>query len=173
MPAMTLPGCGPRGQITPDTDELPKFTVTRRVSFRPPEIFAVVSDVGSYNEFLPLVERSTVRNRKPIVNDVENFSADIVVGYKKMGIQESFISQVESSATSLTVTAVSFGNAVKKLSSSWQITPVDEKRSDITFAVDYEMKSAMLQMVLGSMFERVAERIMNAFEARAATLYRS
>ncbi|MGB8315837.1 MAG: SRPBCC family protein, partial [Aestuariivirga sp.] len=62
------------------------------MNFKPPEIFAVISDVGSYNEFLPLVERSTVRNRKPAVNDIENFRADIVVGYKKMGIQESFIS---------------------------------------------------------------------------------
>ena len=168
---MTLQGCAQRGPITPDTDELPRFTATRRVNFTPAQIFAVVADVGSYKEFLPLVERSTVRNRKPAVDDYESFHADLVIGYKKMGIHESFSSQVETSRVNLSVNAVSSGKAVKKLISSWQITAVEENKADITFAVDYEMKSHLLQMLLSGMFDHAARKVMGAFEARAEMLY--
>jgi coenzyme Q-binding protein COQ10 len=173
MREKTLPGCGPPGPITPDTDEVPRFTVTRRVNFPPQQIFAVVADVGSYKEFLPLVERSTVRNRQPPVDNYESFSADLVIGHKKMGIHESFSSLVETSLEKLSVNAVSSGKAVKKLVSSWQITPVEDNKSDISFAVDYEMKSHFLQMLLSSMFDHAARKVMGAFEARAEQLYRS
>lgn len=152
---------------------MPKFSTTHRVDFTPQQIFAVVADVGSYKEFLPLVERSTVRNRKPPVDGNENFGADLIVGYKKMGIQEHFSSQVQTSLKDLSVSVVSSGNAVKKLISSWRITAVEDNKSEITFAVDYEMKSPMLQMIMKGMFDSAARKIMGAFEARAAKLYRS
>jgi coenzyme Q-binding protein COQ10 len=150
---------------------LPRFTVTRRVNFKPQQIFAVVADVASYKEYLPLVERSTVRNRKPAVDEYESFNADLVIGYKKMGIHESFSSQVETSLANLSVNAVSSGKAVKKLISSWQITAVEDNKSDITFAVEYEMKSHLLQMLLSGMFDHAAKKVMGAFEARAEKLY--
>ncbi|HUQ35741.1 MAG TPA: type II toxin-antitoxin system RatA family toxin [Aestuariivirga sp.] len=152
---------------------MPKFSTTHRVDFTPQQIFAVVADVGSYKEFLPLVERSTVRNRKPAVDGNENFGADLLVGYKKMGIQESFSSEVQTSLKDLSVSAVSSGNAVKKLISSWKIAAVEGGKSEITFAVDYEMKSPMLQMVMKGMFDMAARKMLNAFEARAAKLYKS
>jgi coenzyme Q-binding protein COQ10 len=152
---------------------LPKFSKTHRIDFTPQQIFAVVADVGSYKEFLPLVERSTVRSRKPAVDGNENFGADLLVGYKKMGIQETFSSQVQISLKDLSVNAVSSGNAVKKLISSWKIAAIEDGKSEITFAVDYEMKSPMLQMIMKGMFDSAARKILNAFEARAAKLYKS
>lgn len=152
---------------------MPKFSTTHRVDFTPEQIFAVVADVGRYNEFLPLVERSTVRNRKPPVDGNENFGADLLVGYKKMGIQETFSSQVQTSLKDLSVNTISSGNAVKKLISSWQIVAMEGGKSEITFAVDYEMKSPMLQMLMKGMFDSAARKIMGAFESRAAKLYRS
>jgi len=166
-------GCVRHAPDSQDTDELPRFTATRRVNFSPQQIFDVVADVGSYKEFLPLVERSTVRNRKPAVDGYESFNADLVIGHKKMGIHESFSSQVETSSANLSVNAVSSGNAVKKLISSWQITSVEGNKSDITFAVDYEMKSHLLQILLSRMFDHVAKKVMGAFEARAEELYNS
>ena len=173
MRAMISPGSARHASKIPDTDELPRFTATRRVNFSPQQIFKVVADVGSYKEFLPLVERSTVRNRKPAVDEYESFSADLVIGYKKMGIHESFSSQVETSLVNFSVNAVSSGKAVKKLISSWQITAAEGNTSDITFAVDYEMKSHLLQMLLGGMFDHAAKKVMGAFEARAKKLYNS
>jgi len=173
MRATISPDFVQHGSNTPDTDELPRFIATRRVNFSPQQIFEVVADVGSYKDFLPLVERSTVRNRKPAVDEYESFSADLVIGYKKMGIHESFSSQVETSLANLSVNAISSGKAVKKLISSWQITAVEGNKSDITFAVDYEMNSHLLQMLLSGIFDHAAKSVMGAFEARAEKLYNS
>jgi coenzyme Q-binding protein COQ10 len=152
---------------------VPKFSTIYRVDFTPQQIFAVVADVGSYKEFLPLVERSTVRNRKPSSDGSEIFGADLLVGYTKMGIQESFSSQVQTSLSDLTVNTISTGNAVKKLISTWKIAAVDDGKSEITFAVDYEMKNPMLQMIMKGMFDSATRKILSAFEARAAKLYKS
>jgi coenzyme Q-binding protein COQ10 len=171
MRAMISPDCVRRVPNIPDTDELPIFSVTRRVDFSAKQIFAVVADVANYKEFLPLVERSTVRNRRHADEGCESFSADLVVAYHKLRIQEEFASQVETSLPKLLVSAVSTGTAVKKLNSTWQITGVTGKTSDITFTVDYEMKSHMLQMLLSGMFDSALRKIMNAFEARAQELY--
>jgi len=152
---------------------VPQFSATRRVDFSPQQIFAVVADVGSYKEFLPLVERSTVRNRKPAVDGNESFGADLLVGYRKMGIHETFSSQVQANSKDLSVNAVSTGNAINKLISSWKIAAVEDGKSEITFAVDYEMKNPMLQMLMKGMFDMAARKIMNAFEDRAGKLYRS
>lgn len=152
---------------------MPKFSTTRRVDFTPQQIFAVIADVGSYKEFLPLVEHSTVRNRQPAIDGNENFGADLLVGYRKMGIHETFSSQVQTSLKDLSVSAVSSGNAVKKLISSWKIIPIEDGKSEINFAVDYEMKSPIMQMVMKGIFDSAARKIMGAFEARAAKLYKS
>ena len=39
------------------------------------------------------------------------------------------------------------------------------------FAIDYEFKSRMLTMVMGSMFESVFRKFGEAFEARADAVY--
>ncbi|RVA65160.1 type II toxin-antitoxin system RatA family toxin, partial [Mesorhizobium sp. M7A.F.Ca.CA.001.08.2.1] len=43
---------------------MPKFEATRRVSHTPEQMFALVADVESYPQFLPLCEALTVRSRK-------------------------------------------------------------------------------------------------------------
>jgi coenzyme Q-binding protein COQ10 len=73
----------------------------------------------------------------------------------------------------MTVNTISTGNAVKKLMSSWRITAVEDNKSEITFAMDYEMKSPMLQMIMKGMFDSAARKILSAFEARATKLYKS
>jgi coenzyme Q-binding protein COQ10 len=166
-----LRGFGRRAKKPPDTDQLPKFSVTRRVEFSPEQIYAVVADVASYKDFLPLVERSTVRGRKPTVDGLEKFNADVVVAYHPLRIQEEFSSQVEADANRRLVTTVSSGAAVKRLFGSWQIEGLGPNSCAIHFSVDYEMKSMMLQMLMSGMFDSAVRKIMNAFESRAAKLY--
>jgi coenzyme Q-binding protein COQ10 len=149
---------------------LPNHTLTRRMEYSPEQLFMVVADVAKYKEFLPLVERSTVRDRKPGEVGCESFSADLVVAHEKLRIREEFASQVETNRPGLKVSAISSGNAVKRLQSTWQIAAAGTE-SEIIFTVDYELKNPMLQMILGGMFDMAAQKILGAFEARARALY--
>jgi coenzyme Q-binding protein COQ10 len=151
---------------------MPHFKVTRRVNFKPEQIFAVIADVGSYREFVPLVERSTVRARKTAIGAPEQkFSADLVVAYHPLRIEEHFASDVETSVKDFTVKTRSRGAAVKSLESTWTVAAVDEEQSDVTFEVEYELKGFFLQKIFSGMFDYAVRRIMTAFEIRASVLY--
>jgi coenzyme Q-binding protein COQ10 len=151
---------------------MPHFTVTRRVNFAPEQIFAVIADVGSYREFVPLVERSTVRARKTQPDAPEQrFSADLVVAYHPLRIEEHFVSDVETSMQKFSVRTRSRGAALKSLESTWTVTAAGEKQSDVTFEVDYELKGFFLQKIFSGMFDYAVRKIMNAFEDRARALY--
>jgi coenzyme Q-binding protein COQ10 len=151
---------------------MPHFKVTRRVNFKPEQIFAVIADVGSYREFVPLVERSTIRARKTAADAPEQkFSADLVVAYHPLRIEEHFASDVETSIREFTVRTKSRGPAVKSLDSTWTVTSAGPDQSDVTFEVEYELKGFFLQKLFSSMFDYAVRKIMTAFEDRAKALY--
>jgi len=153
---------------------MPTFTVTRRVALAPRQIFDVISDVARYREFLPLVERSTVRGgRRSTASGDEQFSADLVVAYHPLRIEEHFASEVSTNAEAMTVRTVSNGQALKRLVSSWTIKPVTETESDVVFTVDYEIKGFFLRNLVSGMFDHAVRKIMNSFEERARALYAS
>lgn len=153
---------------------MPNYTVTRRVKLAPRHIFDVISDVGSYREFLPLVERSTVRGgRRSTSSGDEQFSADLVVAYHPLRIEEHFASEVSTNSETLTVRTTSNGQALKRLVSSWAIRPVGSDEADVIFSVDYEIKGFFLRNIVSGMFDHAVRKIMNAFEERARSLYAS
>lgn len=153
---------------------MPKFTVTRRVPFAPRQVFDVIADVARYREFLPLVERSTVRGeRRSTPTGEEQFSADLVVAYQPLRIEEHFASEVTTSSEHMTVRTVSRGQALNKLVSSWSVVPVDSGGSDVVFSVDYEFKGFFLRNLVSGMFDLAVRKIMTAFEDRVRALQTS
>ena len=58
---------------------MPVFQTTRRVAVPPDVAFAVAADVGSYREFLPLLQRSTVRGQKRPTSTGEAFDAELAM----------------------------------------------------------------------------------------------
>jgi coenzyme Q-binding protein COQ10 len=151
---------------------MPHFKVTRRVNFKPEQIFAVIADVGSYREFVPLVERSTVRARKTASDaSDQKFSADLVIAYHPLRIEEHFASDVETSIEEFTVKTKSRGSALKSLDSTWTVRAAGINQSDVTFEVNYELKGFFLQKLFSGMFDYAVRKIMAAFEERAKKLY--
>ncbi|MGQ0484854.1 MAG: type II toxin-antitoxin system RatA family toxin [Hyphomicrobiales bacterium] len=148
-----------------------KFNVTRRVPYNADQIFAIAVDVGAYREFLPLVTRSTVRNRKPKPGGGETFDAALTIAYKKLNISETLASRVEIDPANRTVKAHCEEGPVKFLDSEWRIAAAGDNESDIQFSVDYTLKSRSLQFLLSGMFDLMVRRIMKAFEQRAHKLY--
>jgi coenzyme Q-binding protein COQ10 len=153
---------------------MPSFTVTRRVRAAPWQIYDVIADVARYREFLPLVERSTVRGgRRSLSNGSEQFSADLVVAYHPLRIEEHFASEVTTNTEALTVSTVSSGQALKRLVSSWVVRPVGDSEADVIFTLDYEIKGFFLRNMVSGMFDHAVRKIMNAFEERVRSLHAS
>lgn len=174
MPARTLRACAPPAKVAKWFEIVPRFTVTRRIKFTPQQVFDVVADVARYREFLPLVERSTVRGgRHSNASGDEVFNADLVVAYHPLRIEEHFASEVATNSKELTVRTVSSGQALKRMMSTWVIRPAATGEADVEFSVDYEIKGFFLQNIVSGMFDHAVRKIMNAFEDRAKALYAS
>jgi coenzyme Q-binding protein COQ10 len=150
---------------------MPSFRTTRRVPFTPRQMFDLVADVERYPLFLPLCEALTVRERTR-EGEVEILVADMTAGYK--AIRETFRSRVRLDVARLEVAATGVPGAMgpfSRLDNRWQLRAAPGGGCEVDFSIAYELRSAMLQMLVGALFDRAFRRYTEAFEARARAVY--
>jgi coenzyme Q-binding protein COQ10 len=145
---------------------MPSFKASRRVAVPAHVAYTVACDVGSYKDFLPLVERSLVRGSVTEVDGVQSFSAEVAVGYARLNLQETFYSRVSCDPQGMTVTATSQDAPFRQMQTIWTIRDL-QGQSDVSVAIDYSMRSALLQFAVAGAMDVAVNRIMSAFEARA------
>ena len=146
---------------------MPTFDTTRRVPFTPEQMFALVADVERYPEFVPLCEGLRVTSRSR-AGDAEVLIADMDVGYK--AIRETFTSRVTLEPDKPYVSVEAVAGPFRHLENRWTFDPV-HGGCDVRFYISYEIRSLMLQMLAGAVFERAFSRFAEAFEMRARQVY--
>jgi coenzyme Q-binding protein COQ10 len=147
---------------------MPSFRTTRRVPFTPRQMFDLVADVERYPEFLPLCEALVVRSRE---GDGGALIADMTVGYK--AIRETFTSHVELDPARCGVTAAGVPGMMgpfRRLENRWEFRAAPGG-CEVDFFIAYEFTSAMLQVLVGALFDRAFRRYTRAFEERAEAVY--
>ena len=133
-------------------------------------MFALVADVERYPEFVPLCEGLTIKSRRT-KGDKEMLLANMSVGYK--AIRETFTSQVILDPANLVINVQYQDGPFKYLDNRWSFVETGENRCLVNFFIDYEFKSKMLGILMGSMFETAFKRFTRAFEERADAIYGS
>ncbi|HWT62701.1 MAG TPA: type II toxin-antitoxin system RatA family toxin [Ochrobactrum sp.] len=148
---------------------MPQFTNVRRVHHRADQMFALVSDVEKYPQFLPMCEALSIRSRKE--KDGKTFLiADMTVGYKL--IRETFTSQVFLKPEENVIDVKYVDGPFRYLDNRWTFKPVgDGSECDVEFFIDYEFKSRTLGLLMGSMFDLAFRKFSEAFEKRADAIY--
>ena len=131
-------------------------------------MFALVADVERYPEFVPLCEGLTIKSRRT-KGDKEMLLANMSVGYK--AIRETFTSQVILDPANLGINVQYQDGPFKYLDNRWSFVETGENRCLVNFFIDYEFKSKMLGLLMGSMFETAFKRFTRAFEERADAIY--
>jgi coenzyme Q-binding protein COQ10 len=131
-------------------------------------MFALVADVEKYPLFVPMCENLTVKSRKDREGK-ELLLADMSVGYKL--IRETFTSQVLLDRAALVIETKYIDGPFKYLNNRWRFAETGPGACDVHFFIDYEFKSRMLGMVMGSMFDIAFRKFTAAFEARADLVY--
>jgi len=146
---------------------MPKFEATRRVAHTPEEMFALVADIETYPQFVPLCESLTVRSRKE--RDGRTILiADMSIGYK--AIRETFTTQVLLNPAERAIDVKYIDGPFKYLSNIWRFDPASSG-CEVHFFIDYEFKSRILGALMGTMFDRAFRMFSEAFEKRAAVIY--
>jgi coenzyme Q-binding protein COQ10 len=126
-------------------------------------MYAVVSDVEQYPQFLPWVLGLRVKSRSEAV-----VVAEMMVGYKSF--REKYTSRVLLDPQKLTVDVSQVEGPFRRLENHWRFVPVSAGTCEVHFSIDFEFRSRVLGVVARSAFEKALLRMTQAFEARAASL---
>lgn len=148
---------------------MPTFTTYRQIAHSASEMFDLVSDIERYPEFLPMCEALIVRSRKEY-EEKTLLLADMVVGYKV--IREIFTTQVFLQPKKNLIEVKYIDGPFKYLENRWAFHAIENSNScNVEFFIDYEFKSKMLKLLMGSMFDIAFHKFTDAFEMRAHQIY--
>jgi coenzyme Q-binding protein COQ10 len=86
-------------------------------------------------------------------------------------IRERFSSQVQLDRPGLRIDVAYKEGPFRYLNNHWTFEPLPDGQCRIDFYVDFEFRSAMLQKIIGVLFNEAVHRMVAAFERRARQLY--
>ncbi len=134
------------------------------------EMFALVADVDSYSEFLPWCTASRVTRRYPAVEGGDSIiEADLVVSFSLF--REKFSSRVRLEAEAKRIDVEYLDGPFRHLDNHWQFRDLGGGYCEVDFRVDFELQNAMLDRLVGAVFQKAMEKIVGAFEARASSVH--
>jgi len=146
-----------------------KFSLTRRLPFRPADLFAIAADVRNYPAFIPLCSGARVSEERTDGEGRALFRAAVDIAYPRLHLAETFVSDVVADPGRARIDVVSVGGPVRHLTGDWRFLAAPGG-TDVSFNIDYEMSSRMLQFLMSSMFDYAMRKVLNAFEERARRL---
>lgn len=152
---------------------MPTFRTTRRVRHAAREMFDLVADVERYPDFVPLCQTLKVRRRTTLDDAREQLLADMSIGYK--AIRETFVSRVTLDRSHMQILVEYVDGPFRRMENRWTFADVvpatDVPQSTVEFFIDYEFKSRMFSVLMGSVFDAAFRRFAEAFEQRANKVY--
>ena len=148
---------------------MPSFSSKRRVHHTASQMFDLVADVERYPEFVPLCSALKVRQRTPKPDGTEIVVCEMTVSFKL--VRETFTTRVTLDRANLKILVEYLQGPFSNLENRWTFEPKSDGACDVGFYLDYEFKSRMLAVLMGTMFDTAFQRFAAAFEKRADAIY--
>jgi ribosome-associated toxin RatA of RatAB toxin-antitoxin module len=133
------------------------------VPYTPQEMFALVSDVDTYPQFLPWCVGAETLQRGD--NEVQ-----ARIAFSMSGVSKSFTTRnrlVGNEAIHMRLVDGPF----RQLEGSWRFEPLGDAGCKISLNLDYDFSSRMVGMVTGPVFNKIANSLVDAFQKRAVEVY--
>ncbi len=146
---------------------MPTHSETKILNYKPEQMFDLVADVNDYPKFLPWCSAARVHSTNMIGKN-EVLEADLVISFKVF--REKFASKVTLIRSENKILTEYIDGPFKRMHSTWHFKPL-ECGSEVSFYVDFEMKNAVLQKIVGVVFNEAMQRVLSAFENQALALY--
>jgi len=134
--------------------------------YSPEEMFALVTDVARYPEFLPWCDRATV-----LENDATGMTAE--VGISMGALRKSFVTR-NTHEEGRRVHMQLVKGPFSQLEGDWQFLPVgdgSQRACKVQLQLQYGFDSAALAALVGPVFDRIAGSMVDAFIKRAEQVY--
>jgi coenzyme Q-binding protein COQ10 len=149
---------------------MPTHAEKRVMPYSAEQMYALIADVSSYPEFLPWCAAARVRETRPLPDGSgEVMDADLVISFKLF--RERFGSRVTLHPAARRIDVEYLDGPFRYLNNHWKFEPRGDHACEVDFFVDFEFRSALLQRIIGVVFNEAMHRIVRAFERRAGVLY--
>ena len=133
------------------------------VPFSPEQMFALVEDIERYPEFVPWVASAKLVER----------TATEVIGRLEMhrsGMRETFTTRnVLQPPHQMDLSLVD--GPFKTLEGRWKFEPIADRGTRIGLSIRFEFANPMLSLLLSNSFEKSCGQLVDAFVARARSVY--
>ncbi|MBN2646528.1 MAG: type II toxin-antitoxin system RatA family toxin [Thiotrichales bacterium] len=129
------------------------------------QMYDLVNDVASYPQFLPWCG-----DAKVLAASESSMRASILIA--KAGIKQHFTTQnhlVAGRRIEMQLVEGPFA----QLKGEWSFKVLDESACKVQFEVEFEMRSGLLNLALGPIFEQIASTLVDSFCERAKQVYPS
>lgn len=142
---------------------MPTHAEKRILSYTPKQLFDLIADVSRYPDFLPWVDSTNVYDIKE-----DSFTADVMIGYKIFTYPYKCRVHLKPDHR---INIEYLTGPFHHLNNYWILTPLNDKLTEIDFYIDFEFNNPMLQSLLTPVFSEAVNRMISAFEKRAAEIY--
>lgn len=146
---------------------MPTLKQIKTLSFPAQHLFEIVMDIEKYPQFLPWCKQAK------IIREISshNLEADLLINFKNFFEKyRSDVKHGKNSDNSYFVDVVAIQGPFKKLVNQWKFREIEDGKCEIEFFIEFEFNSIFLTKILGTIFERATEKMMDAFENRAREL---
>ena len=137
--------------------------VTRQSPFTAQQMFDLICDVDSYDQFIPHCTAARTRERTET-----DMLGDLAIGYKFL--RETYTSKISMARDPLTVTVAQAKGPFRHLFNQWVFEDT-ESGCNVHFELQFDFAVPMLKKLIAPMMDRVVEKFIGAFETRALEIY--
>ncbi|WP_189383856.1 type II toxin-antitoxin system RatA family toxin [Advenella faeciporci] len=140
-------------------------TVQRSVllPYKASQMFDLVSDVEKYPEFMPWCGGSAIKERLE-----DGVIASVTISLAK--IKQTFTTRNKHAYPGKMELELVDG-PFSALNGTWEFIELDEDACKVIFTLDYAFNSKTLEMLVGPVFNRIANSFIDSFTKRAQVIY--
>ncbi len=134
--------------------------------YSPQEMYALVTDVNQYPQFLPWCDHASV-----VDQDTGGMTAEVGISFS--GVRQTFTTRnlhTEPSRVDMQLVKGPFSN----LDGQWNFHPLgdgSQRACKVELLLNYGFENAVLGKLVGPVFDKIAANLVDAFVKRAQQVY--
>ena len=133
------------------------------VPYSPAQMFALVDAIEVYPEFLPWCRATKVLSR---TDDEVRATIELSKG----GVEKAFTTCNRNQKNKMIEMRLVEG-PFKRLEGYWRFDALGDEGCKVSFDLEFEFASRMLDMVVGPVFSQIANSLVDSFHRRAVEVY--
>ena len=140
-----------------------KISRSALVPYTNREMFALVSDIESYPEFLPWCTEARVLSH-------EHDEVRASIGFSVGGMTRTFATRNYQQVNKMIEMRLEEG-PFRHLQGYWRFDPLGDQGCKVSMDMEFEFSNTMLRLVVGPVFSQLSNSLVDSFQQRAVQVY--